>query len=137
MKMNLNMLVAGHTPPQEGEDDMYRTSPAQCIPIAPATSHPEQRAPLVPSNPLPWPEGCHLHTLQTITAFVSRIHHAEPGKTTALTEEDMSRVLHLSTKDQYNTPRTPGRQDAEEGDGDGHGETYESEGSYYSWGSRR
>lgn len=132
--MNLDILVAGRAPPQEGEDDMYCTSPAQCVPISPATAHPEQRAPLVPSNALPWSDGCYLHTLQMVNAFVSRIHHVDCGEPTVLTKEDITRALHYATGDQYDTPRKNSGQDDEHEEEDG--EAYQkSEGSYYSEGA--
>ncbi|EJD36620.1 hypothetical protein AURDEDRAFT_174302 [Auricularia subglabra TFB-10046 SS5] len=101
MRLNLDILVAGHALPQEGEDDMYCTNPSRCIPIGPGTSHPDQRAPLLPSTALPWPQGCYLHTLQLVNAFVSRIHHADAAKATVLTREELRRVIHHATVDQY------------------------------------
>lgn len=99
LRQNPDIRMVGRAPPQEGEDDVYFTSPKRCIPIHPNADHPEGRAPLVPSTPLPWPD-CYVHTLQLVNAFVSRVHHSNPTNA-RITDEELRRVSDLVVDDQY------------------------------------
>ncbi|EJD39314.1 hypothetical protein AURDEDRAFT_153894 [Auricularia subglabra TFB-10046 SS5] len=126
LRQNPDIRVVGQAPPQEGEDDVYFTNPKRCIPVHPCVDHPEGRAPLVPSAPLPWPD-CYVHTLQLVNAFVSRVHHSTP-KNAKITPEELRRVSDLVVDDQYGAAAD--RRAARAGN-ERRGETY-SELSYYS-----
>ncbi|EJD36628.1 hypothetical protein AURDEDRAFT_129951 [Auricularia subglabra TFB-10046 SS5] len=99
LRQNLDIRVVGLAPPQEGEDDVYPTNPKRCIPVHPCTSHPDARAALQASAPLPWSE-CYVHTLQLVNAFVSRVHHANPTKA-VVRKDEMRRLAKCVVQDQY------------------------------------
>lgn len=80
MKLNFDILVAGQTPPQEGEDDLYQSS-------APRSFH---------------PTPCR-----------------GPRAAICTQKEDIARVMHYTTADQYDTPRNRDKDD------EGHDEAHE------------
>ncbi|KZV91252.1 hypothetical protein EXIGLDRAFT_719535, partial [Exidia glandulosa HHB12029] len=64
-RLNLTFLLVGQGLPLE--------YPEESIPIFPATAHPLNREPVRVTPPLPW-NNLYLHTRQTFTALVSRLH---------------------------------------------------------------
>ncbi|KZV94929.1 hypothetical protein EXIGLDRAFT_736164 [Exidia glandulosa HHB12029] len=79
------------------------------IPLAPAPPHPRTgRAPVTSSFPLPW-SNCHIATLHTLFATVSRIYqHHTPGP--SITRPQRRQLAHMLHRDvsEYNRTRTAG-----------------------------
>ncbi|KZV88508.1 hypothetical protein EXIGLDRAFT_772624 [Exidia glandulosa HHB12029] len=90
-KLSLQFYFARNGLPDEPND-------WAAIPLAPAPPHPRTgRAPVTPSYPLPW-SNCHIATLHTLFATVSRIYqHHTPGP--SITRPQRRQVADMVNRD--------------------------------------
>ncbi|EJD39343.1 hypothetical protein AURDEDRAFT_139305 [Auricularia subglabra TFB-10046 SS5] len=88
VQLNLSFMIAGQGLPPSPNS-------WAAIPIAPSPPLPDShRPPVVPSAPLPW-ANCYLHTLERLSARVSRVYqHRTPGP--FFTEDDHDEIRYLA-----------------------------------------
>ncbi|EJD43286.1 hypothetical protein AURDEDRAFT_167702 [Auricularia subglabra TFB-10046 SS5] len=74
--------------------------PFAFIPLSPdgTSYHPSGREPLIPSNPLPWP-NCFLYTRDTFVIRVSRMFLTDPAKICMLSKEQRRLVTEMYVQD--------------------------------------
>ncbi|EJD43283.1 hypothetical protein AURDEDRAFT_167699 [Auricularia subglabra TFB-10046 SS5] len=63
-------------------------SPTACVGLFRKSVHPNARPPILLEDPLPWPD-CYVHTLDGLSAKVSRAHLTDPSGIHFLTKDDM------------------------------------------------